>query len=140
MPLDFGNSALERIDLPTPGEWVEVKRALGVNERRAIRNRLASSFRITVAGEMGDVDAGAAIDLATFSTMEIAIKRWSFAEPVTAANLRALDDESVAAITARLNELYPEPRSDDEAKNSSPSSPTPLRTADPTPLSSAGGQ
>lgn len=108
MPLvRTSNTDLVRIDLPAEGEWVEVKRALGRDEERLVQKRVKSAFRVEpVSGAIG-LDFGEAEDVATFGTLELAIKKWSFKEPITAASIRALDDASLDAIKERLNELYP---------------------------------
>lgn len=110
---------LVRIDLPENGEWIEVKRALGKDDEREIQRRLLTGQLIRQGEPLREFDAGAAIDMGTFATLEVACKRWSFKEALTAANLRALDDASLAVIIERLNELYPAPLTEDEAKNSS---------------------
>lgn len=125
MPLHkYSNSDLVRIDLPAEGEWVEVKRKLGRDDERAIaRKLLAGQAAGTLAEGLEGADAGALYDAAVFSTLEVAIKRWSFCdengkpEPVTPSNIRALDDESLECINTRLDELYPKARSEEEQKN-----------------------
>lgn len=130
MPLiRTSNTDLVRIDLPAAGEWVEVKRALGKDDERAVQARLLSGNRVDpakLAAIAADVtlDMGALVDAANFATLEVAIKRWSFEEPVTPENIRALDDDSLEVIKQRLNELYPGPRTDDESKNSPGGGPT----------------
>lgn len=116
MPLlKTSNTDLVRIDLPAEGEWVKVKAALGRDDEREIARRVQSAARLNpVTFEAESVDAGALLDTAKFAALEVSIRAWSFREPVTAANLRALDDASVDCIVARLNELYPPKLTDDE--------------------------
>ena len=115
MPLiRTSNTDLVRIDLPAEGEWVEVKRALGKDEERLIQKRVKSAVRVDPATGSIGLDFGEAEDVATFGTLGLAIRKWSFKEPVTPAAIRALDDASLDAIKERLNELYPGPLGDAE--------------------------
>jgi len=117
---------LVRIDLPAEGEFVEVKRCLSRGDAIKVQQAITQGARVTQGGEM-DLSVGTAIEAAEFATLDVAIKRWSFAEPVTPENIRALDEDSVAAIKTRLNELYPAARSEDEQKNSSVNGAAPRR-------------
>mgnify|MGYP000984462481 CR=1 FL=1 len=118
MPLHKSSPDVVRIDLPHPGEWVEVKAKMGRGDQRAIAKRL---LRGRKPGDMNGLDSFDAGDLyeAAFFTMEVVFTGWSFEEPVTPENIRDLDDESVAVINERLQELYPQARDEDERKNSS---------------------
>lgn len=139
MPLlKTSDRELVRIDLPTPGEWVEVKAKLGRDDERAIQRRMFAGQMLKPGEGVDALDAGLLLDAATFATLEVAIKAWSFSEPVTPDNLRALDDASVETITNRLNELYPQPRTDDEKNASSGSGATTSKDAAPPPLSLVG--
>ncbi len=122
-----------RIDLPTPGEWVEVKAKLGRDDERAIQIRMFSGQKLKPGAGVDELD-----DAATSSTLEVAIKEWSFTEPLTAENLRALDDASLEAINSFLNELYPKPRTDDEKNGSGGSGRTTSSDGEPLPLSLVG--
>lgn len=144
MPLLLvSDSDVERIELPAPGEWVDVKRRFGMDEDREV-TRLILNVRRVRAEEIGkamadlELGAGDIIDLARFAKMQVAIKAWSFDAPITARTVRALDDASLAAITVRLEELYGEPRSDDDRKNSSEPGVPPSTPADTSQASSAG--
>lgn len=129
---------LVRIDLPTPGEWVEVKARLGRDDEREIQRRMLRGQNVK-PGEVPEAfDLGLILDAATFCTLEVAIKAWSFSEPVTAENLRALDDASIDAINRRLNELYPEQRTEAAKNGSSGSGQTTEPGEAPLPLSSTG--
>lgn len=134
---------VERIELPAPGEWVDVKRRFGTDDDREV-TRLILNVRRVRTEELGqamadlELGVGDVIDLARFAKMQVAIKAWSFDAPITARTVRALDDASVAAITARLEELYGEPRSDDDRKNSSEPGAPPSIPADTSQASSAG--
>lgn len=102
-----------RIDLPA-GEWVDVKRQLSKGDRTRIT---AAAIRMRVAIGSGDV-AGeqtfdeATYDAVTFRALEIALRRWSFDDPITPENIRRLDEASydrIAEETKRLWEPLPEP-------------------------------
>lgn len=140
MPLQkTSNSDLVRIDLPAPGEWVEVKRVLGRDDERAISARLLRGQMVTRPGEpMEAFDAGVLYENAIFSTFAVAIKRWSFDEPVTLENIRALDDASVQAISDWMKVHYRGPRAEDDAKNSGGPGLTPSSAAGQYPENSAG--
>lgn len=126
-----------RIDLPAEGEWVEVKARLSRGDSIAIQQALYAGQRST-GGRVPDVDFVQALDVAEFATLERAIRAWSFEEPVSPANIRALDEASVDAIKARLNELYGEHRTDDERKNSSGDGQTPSSAEGPSRPGSVG--
>lgn len=130
----YRNDDLHRITLPA-GEWVEVKRRLGKDDEREIVKRTLRGQRIAPGQSLSTFDVGAVVDGAGFALLEVVIKRWHICdqdgEPLelTDENLRALDDETVNAIKASLDELYPSPRSDDDRKNSSTTSPSPSLVA-----------
>lgn len=118
MPLIKSSSDLVRIDLPAEGEWVDVKATLGRNDQRAIARGMLRGRKPGDMQGLDEFDAGDLFD-AAFVAMEVVIKAWSFEEPITPENIRSLDDDSVAVINERLGELYPQPRPEDERKNSS---------------------
>ena len=105
MPLlRTSDNDLERIQLTDPDEWVEVKRRLGKDDERE-RLRLINNARVLDAGgKPGGVgETGTLVELATFATMQVAVKRWNVRDPetnrvalLTARNLRALSDDDVA--------------------------------------------
>jgi hypothetical protein len=149
MPLHLtADDDLVEIALITPGEWVRVKRALGRDEERARQRAIGGAARVAPDGAFLGIDAGLAQDIATFSTLELAIKAWCFRDrngnpvPISARNIRALDDADLDIITARLDELYPAPRTEAEKKASSLSGPTPFsaRETDGSPPNSGGSQ
>lgn len=131
MPLLL-NVPIERIPLTGPGEWVDVKTRLSRGDRARIQG---ASFRVMAA------DAAPSFELnyeaTVFAGLEVGLVAWSFAEPVTPENIRALSEEDYDLITQRVNELW-EPRSDDDRKNSSGSGAQPLPTAESSPTRSAG--
>ena len=131
MPLLL-NVPTERVELTTPGEWVDVKTRLSKGEQARIQG---SAFR--VMGSTGEPSFELNYESTVFAGLEVGIVGWSFAEPVTPANIRALAPEDYDLITARINELW-EPRTDDERKNSFGSGAQPSSTAAPSPTSSAG--
>jgi len=111
-----------RIELSTPGEWVDVKARLSQGDVAAIQNA-AFRFRARVqqVGAQGanpDVDVDIDVEATTFIGLERGIVAWSFAEPVTPDNIRDLDTADYEILTERTNALW-QPRSDDERKNSS---------------------
>lgn len=108
-----------RIDLPAAGEWVEVKRRLSRGDQIAVQKAITKNARIIAGAAQPSIelDGAEVVEAAEFAALEVAIKAWSFPEPVTAENIRALDPESVACIKDRLNELYEPPRTDDEKGN-----------------------
>lgn len=128
MPL-IGNDDLVRIDLPAEGEWVDVKRKLSRGDEIALQKALTVGAKLsagTVTTSM-DLNAPEVIEAAEFAGLDVAIKAWSFPEPVTPANIRALDPESVAIIKARLNEMYEPPRNEEERRNLAANGSTPRK-------------
>jgi hypothetical protein len=126
VPLRKRSNETVRIDLSTPGEWVDVRRALGIDQERAIQRALLNKAR--AVGQVGDdgrfaigqtyeLPMGEMVDLSTFSTLEHAIVAWSFDEPVQPATIRLLDEPDVEIITKALNELYKPAPAAEERKN-----------------------
>jgi len=129
MPI-IGNDDLVCIDLPAEGEQVWVKRCLSRGDAIKVQQAITQGARISAGGVNDgglDLSVGTAIEAAEFATLDVAIKKWSFPEPVTPENIRALDEASVDAIKARMNELYPAARTDDERGNSSANGAAPRR-------------
>ena len=118
MPLLL-NVPTERVELTTPGEWVDVKTRLSKGEQARIQG---SAFR--VMGSTGEPSFELNYESTVFAGLEVGIVGWSFAEPVTPANIRALAPEDYDLITARINELW-EPRTEEESRNLSVSRATP---------------
>lgn len=125
MPLlKTSNTEVERIELSTPGEWVEVKRRMGKDdERREMSNRMRGQT-IAPGSEITELDLGALNENAPFARLEAVLRNWNLIDPdtgrvaqVTAANIRALSDEDMGIISARMTELYAPPLSDDDRKN-----------------------
>lgn len=137
MPLLL-NVPTERVELTTPGEWVDVKTRLSKGDESKIR---AAAFRVQASMQAGsrdtNVDVGLDYEATVFAGLEVGLVAWSFAEPVTPENIRALSEEDYDLITQRVNELW-EPRTDDERKKSFGSGAQPSSTAAPSPTSSAG--
>ena len=116
MPLIL-NPALVRLELTTPGEWVDLKERLSKGDQTKIQ---AAAFKVQAAiSGARELDLDIALDYAAsvFAGLEVGIVGWSFAEPLTPANIRGLAEEDYDLITTRANELWA-PRRDDEAKNS----------------------
>src|SRR3990167_6136328 len=104
MPL-YRNNDTVRFNLPAEGEWVDVKRHLSrgdeVHLERAVmagvqnnaeKAKAAAEAReagrplATVAdGVITGMDVGLAYEAGMFALLEVAIKGWSFPEPVTPA-------------------------------------------------------
>lgn len=116
-----------RVQLPAAGEWVEVRRSLGMDDQRYVQRRIgeASSIDYSLEGVAKGTTFNPilAAEMATFAPMERAIVNWSFADekgkkiPINPETIRCLDQESVDAISARLKDLY-EPPDEAETKNS----------------------
>lgn len=139
MPLIRDDAELVRIELPENGEWVEVKPRLSLGERQRVTS---ATLRMRGTPQKGGVklsDAEVDLGAATAEAMFCAIKRWSFEEPVTRANILLLDAASADVIAARLEELY-ESRTDDERKNFGSSGATPLSDEEASQLSSVGSR
>ena len=135
MPLLL-NVALERVELTTPGEWVDLKSRLSKGDQARIQ---AAAFKVQAAiSRMGSGDMDVALDYeaTVFAGLEVGIAAWSFEEPVTPANIRALSPEDYALITKRSDGLW-KPRKDDEAKNSSASGAPPSSTVAGSPPTSS---
>ena len=124
MPLIQGNE-VTRLDLPTPGEWVEVKTRVSKGDLVAVMRTIFAGVTLDEKGR-ALLDAGEAVERATFATLERVIVRWSFDVPPTAENLRALDIDSFDAIKDALEELYPQERTEEERKNSNGHGPMPV--------------
>jgi hypothetical protein len=145
-----------RIQLPAEGEWVDVKPRLSKADERAVFKRLLGDTEISplraiefdgkpeaeVAAELlGEVRMNAAelIEEMTWAGLEQALVAWSFYEgKPQPADIRDLDQESFDVIVARLNELYPGARSDDDRKNSASNGLTPSSEGAESPAISPG--
>jgi hypothetical protein len=128
-----------RIDLPEPGEWVEVKRRMGKGDMARAQDASARGSRISMNGggaTDGLIIGEGAVDRATFALLEIAIRRWSFEEPVTPETIRQLDEDSYDAIIEQMNVLYAR-RGADERKNSNGAGTTPSSAEATSPQSSS---
>lgn len=126
-----------RVDLPTPGEWVDVKRRLSKGDQTRIAGA-AFKLRAGVSrAGAADVDAAIDYEATVFTGLDVGIVSWSFSEPVTPQNIRALDQESYDVIAAACNELW-EPRKEEDRKNSSGNGAPPSSEEDASPLSSDG--
>lgn len=111
-----------RIDLPTPGEWVEVREQLSKGDE--VRAQKAALRGDPVIGPDGTVrEVPLDLEAAQYATLELAIVAWSFPDPVTPENIRRLDPDSHDYLVGRLNQLYRR-RTPEETKNSSAASPT----------------
>lgn len=123
MPLQrTSNTDLERIELSTPGEWIEVKRKMGKDDERR-RTALMLRGQPVVDGNI-QFDAGVLMEEAPFATLFVVAKKWNVVDPETGrvaslneANMRALSDEDMAIIKAKFEELYAPPLDEEQAKN-----------------------
>lgn len=120
MPL-IRDDEVVRIDLPAPGEWVEVKARLSAGDKNRIKKVTLGNAKMR-PGDTPELAISDLLDGADFAALEVAIRGWSFPDPVTAENIRCLDEDSVEALKTRLNEMYE--RSDDEKKDSAASGAT----------------
>lgn len=116
MPLVHATT--ERVPLSTPGEWIDLKTRLSKGDTTRIE---AAAFKLQMArGSLagGDVDVDLTLDYEamTFIGLEVGITAWSFEEPVTPQNIRALAPEDYEIITERANELW-QPRGEEETRN-----------------------
>lgn len=116
------NTDVERIELSSPGEWIEVKRKMGKDDERR-RSAIMLRGQPVVDGEI-QFDAGVLMEAAPFATLFVVAKKWNVVDPETGrvaslneANMRALSDEDMAIIKAKFEELYAEPLTEDQAKN-----------------------
>lgn len=126
MPLKrWDGKSRVRIELPTEGEWVEVKGMLSRSDEREIQRRMMSAAKTDARlNAIEGYDVGIAYDVAEFATLEqVFIKGRVHDERGTlvamhAGMLRDLDDASLEHLRAELNALYPAPLDEDDAKNS----------------------
>lgn len=95
MPLLKTGRETVRMELPVPGEWVEVHARLSAGERAELAQAILDAK-----------DGSNIVDTARFKGLEMGIVRWSFEEPPTPENIRALDEESHTAILAELDRLW----------------------------------
>lgn len=125
MPLlRTSNTDLERIYLSDPTEWIDVKRKQGKDDERAIQRLINNARTLDAAGNVTGWETGTLIELASFATLEVVAKKWNVIDPetgrvapLTGQALRALSDEDLAIVQARLEELYGEPKTEAELKN-----------------------
>ncbi|MGE3075484.1 MAG: hypothetical protein AB7N24_17345 [Dehalococcoidia bacterium] len=99
-----------RLELPAPGEWVDMKPALSKGDREKRRAMFMTVLKLKPgqsAPTRDNVDWGEYYQVLRLQTMLLACVAWSFPEPITADTLGALDDESFEAIAAKCTELYP---------------------------------
>lgn len=117
-----------RIELSTPGEWIEVKAKMGKDDERR-RSSLMLRGQVLDPAELAAgiqrFDAGAMVAEAPFATLITVAKDWNLVDPetgrkapLTEANLRAISDEDLAILTAKFEELYPPELTEKQAKNS----------------------
>jgi hypothetical protein len=118
---------LIRIELPTPGEWVDVKAQLSKGEQKKIE-AAALGLNIRLHGGMSaqsDVDLSiteTVVDALAFRGLELGIVAWSFPEPPTPANIRLLDGASFDQLVTECNKIW-KVRTEEETANLSVSSP-----------------
>lgn len=137
LPDNLESDQLVLIPLPTEGEWVRVKPRLSRGDQVAIRKAVARNATRDSEGK-ALINIEAALEAGEFAVLDIAIKAWSFEEPVTPEAIRRLDGDSVDAIKTRLEELYPAERTDDERRDLQGAGATPSSEKAPSPMSLAG--
>lgn len=128
MPLVSKTDAV-RVDLSTPGEWVELKRRMSKGEQTRVQAcglKLKMTTNGSVMGVDADMDAEQVLDGVTFLALELGIVGWSFPEELTAENIRLLDPDDYEIIRVQADELWA-PRTDDERKNLSANGVTPRK-------------
>ncbi len=120
-----------RIELSTPGEWVDVKNRLSSGDEAYIEAagfQLNTSMNMSMSKEeMQGQDLDLKVDYAAtkFAGLEVGIIAWSFTEedgsptPITPANIRDLEPEDYDILANKVNEIWQKPRTDDVRKNSS---------------------
>jgi len=138
VPLELGDRSLVQIDLPTEGEWVRVKRAISKYDEREVAMR-ANARAKTLGIDVDTSDALFAVEL-SYATLVVVLKQWSFPDPITPETVRSLDDAAQTVVFDRLLELYPQPRTDDDRKNSLEGGAPPSEVEEPTLASSVGSQ
>ncbi|PKN81530.1 MAG: hypothetical protein CVU47_06340 [Chloroflexi bacterium HGW-Chloroflexi-9] len=127
MPLEPANRDHVRIDLPAEGEWVNVKGALSRADEREIGIRTRA--RAEVLGLPVDGSSAVLRNEGALMVLSVVIRAWSYPEPITIESVRRLDDDSKNVIFARLADLYPPARTDDDRKNSPAPGVTPSESA-----------
>lgn len=125
MPLIDAQSELVQIDLPTPGEWVKVKRRLSLDDRDHIRSASVRGQTITTVGPDRHVEASVETILRAMerAKAEVAVVQWSFDVPVTPESLGMLDEDSWFYLRDKLDEMYPGERTEAEKNDYSGSGP-----------------
>lgn len=136
----ISDDELVRIDLPAEGEWVEVKARVSRGDEIAVRQAWADGARLGSNLALEEMNPATVLEAMEFATLDRVLKRWSFDVPVTPENIRRLDAESMDAIKARLNEIHPGPRGDDEARNSESSGAMQSSVEAESPLHSGGSR
>src|SRR3990172_6259750 len=136
MPL-VNNAEPVRVELTTPGEWVDLKRRQSKGDQvrvQAAGLRLQMSQNGDITGGNIEATAQEVMESVTFLALEIGIVAWSFPEALTKENIRLLDPDDYALIVKAADELWA-PRSDDERGNSSGDGVTPSQEREPSPTS-----
>ncbi len=136
MPLAEPSKEVVEIQLPTEGEWVKVLKTLGATHKQEIATRTAARVRF-LGLPFSETDP-IVIQEASYATLSVVIREWGWKQPITMETVRGLDDDSTTAIFARMGELYPADRTEDERKNSSGDGAEPSSAAAPSQTSSAG--
>lgn len=111
MPL-VRDDDLVRVELSTPGEWVEVRRQLSAGELRRLAG-VATAARPLVDGNVTIQEAAGLMDSLGFAGLEIGIRRWSFEAEVTPENIRRLSQDDYELVSERCDDLW-KTRSSDE--------------------------
>ena len=117
MPL-VNNAEPVRVELTTPGEWVDLKRRQSKGDQvrvQAAGLRMQMSQNGDITGVNIEATAEEVMESVTFLALEIGIVAWSFPEALTRENIRLLDPDDYALIVKAADELW-SPRSDAEKK------------------------
>lgn len=118
------NTDVVRIELSTPGEWVDVKRRMGVDDERRRNALMLRGQPLKPGGQLTELDAGALVAEAPFATLVVVARAWNVTDPetgkraaLTEENLRALSDEDLAIVQAKFEELYAPALTEEQGKN-----------------------
>lgn len=112
MPL-VDKTDVVRVDLSTPGDWVDLRRRLSKAEQLRISARVIAVG--TLDGASPDIAEEKLMEV-NFIGLEIGVVAWSFPEDLTPANLRELDLDDYNILAEKTAELW-KLRTDDERKN-----------------------
>ena len=97
MSVHFLEGETERVECPD-GEWIEIKQELSQDDQDFIMGRM-----VTVGGGKGKSDVQ--FKVGRMATLERAVVKWSFPEPINADTLSRLRGRYREMILAKIDEL-----------------------------------